>query len=132
MTYGEVLNEVLKDEKRIALAINEDGVNDSGFVGYVSTKYWPELANMGNTKMGTVLSRKVAGKEFYALCCYSLQNGWNYDEVTKCFDAIPGDEPIASTVGTDIMGAISGADLQMLVEAMEASKKQIEIFNFMG
>ena len=40
--------DILKSgEKRIAFAVNTEGINDSGFAGMISRKYWPELAYIG-------------------------------------------------------------------------------------
>ncbi len=123
-----VYEEIFKDEKRIAFAIDVGGQNDSGFAGYISRNYWPELANM-KIKMGTVLTKKIDGREYFALCCYSVSNGWDYEKITKCFKSIPGNEPVVSIVGTDILSTFSGADFQMLMEAVGASKKQVIICN---
>ena len=77
--------DILKgNEKRIAFAVNTEGANDAGFAGIISYLFWPELAYIGETKLGTVLTKKVDDIELFALCCHSLKNGWNdQEEVIK-------------------------------------------------
>ena len=128
-TSGDILE---GNETRIAFAVNTEGVNDSGFAGTISRKFWPELAYIGKTKLGTVLTKEVDGVEYFALCCHSLKKGWkNQKEViTKCFDAIPGDEPVASiAIGTGLVGVLSGANFALIKAGMEASEKEIILYN---
>lgn len=124
--------DILKgNEKRIAFAVNTEGANDAGFAGMISTRFWPELENIGETELGTVLSKKVGDTEFFALCCHSLEDGWNNQKevIMKCFDAIPGDEPVASiAIGTGLIGMLSGANFKLIYEGMEASKKKIILY----
>ena len=61
---GDILQE---NEKRIAFAINTEGSNDAGFAGMISRRFWPELADIGETKLGTVLTKNVDGIEFFAV-----------------------------------------------------------------
>ena len=125
---GNILN---GNEKRIAFAVNTEGVNDCGFAGMISDKFWPELAYIGETKLGTVLTKKVDDVEFFALCCHSLKEGWkNQREVMKqCFDSIPGDEPVASiSIGTGLIGVLSGANFALIRAGMEDSEKEIVLY----
>ncbi|MCI8640393.1 MAG: hypothetical protein HFJ59_00730 [Clostridia bacterium] len=127
---GDILAE---NEKRIAFAVNTNGVNNEGFAGMIAKKYWPELAHIGKTKLGTVLTKKVDNVEFFALTCHTLKvNGWGRNQkrvIRKCFDAIPGDEPVASvSIGTGFAGIISGADFSKIRAGMEASKKKIILY----
>ena len=127
-TSGDILK---GNETRIAFAVNTEGVNDSGFAGVISHRFWPELAYIGETKLGTVLTKEVDGVEFFALCCHSLENGWNNQKevITQCFDAIPGDEPVASiAIGTGLVGVLSGAKFGLIKAGMEASKKRIILY----
>ena len=127
-TSGDILK---GNETRIAFAVNTEGVNDSGFAGMISQRFWPELAYIGETQLGTVLTKKVDGVEFFALCCHSLKNGWNNQKevITKCFDAIPGDKPVASiAIGTGLVGILSGANFALIKAGMEASKKEIILY----
>lgn len=124
--------DILKgDEKRIAFAVNTEGLNDAGFAGIISKRYWPELADIGETKLGTVLTKKVDDIEFFALCCHSLENGWNNQEevIKQCFDSIPGDEPVASiSIGTGLIGLLCGADFRQIKAGMDASSKLIILY----
>lgn len=127
-TSGDILK---GNETRIAFAVNTEGVNDSGFAGMIARKFWPELAYIGETQLGTVLTKEVDGVEFFALCCHSLKNGWDKQKevITKCFDAIPGDEPVASiAIGTGLVGVLSGANFELIKAGMEASKKEIILY----
>lgn len=125
---GDILKE---NEKRIAFAVNIEGANDAGFAGMISSRFWPELAYIGETKLGTVLTKKVDDIEFFALCCHSLKEGWNNQQevIKECFDAIPGDEPVASiSIGTGLIGVLSGANFDLIKAGMEASKKEIILY----
>ncbi|MBQ3409162.1 MAG: hypothetical protein IJH12_08175 [Clostridia bacterium] len=125
-------NILMGNEKRIAFAVNTQGVNDAGFAGVVSSRFWPELAHVGKTELGTVLIKEVDGIEFFALCCHSLEkDGWKNQEevIKKCFDAIPGDEPVASiAIGTGIIGVLSGAEFEFIKAGMQASKASIILY----
>lgn len=130
LKHGDILK---GNEKRIAFAVNIEGANDAGFAGMISSRFWPELACIGKTKLGTVLTKKVDNIEFFALCCHSLREGWNNQRevIKKCFDAIPGDEPVASiSIGTGLIGALSGANFDMIEAGMEASKKKIILYQY--
>lgn len=116
---------------RIAFAVNTEGFNDAGFSGVVSRNFWPELANTGPQQLGTVLTKECDGKTFYALVCHSLENGWkNQAEVIKdCFDNINIQEPVASiSIGTGLIGILSGADFDQIKMGMENSKTQIILY----
>ena len=119
-------------EKRIAFAVNTEGINDAGFAGAISRKYWPELAHIGECELGTVLTKTTAeGVTLYALVCHSLNNGWQNqtETIQKCFDAIEGDEPIASiAIGTGFIGIVSGANFVQIKKGMELSKKKIILY----
>lgn len=125
---GDILN---GDQRRIAFAVNCEGINDAGFAGMISRRFWPELANIGPTELGTVLTKKVDGYEFFALCCHSLDNGWNNQQETirKCFDSIPGDDPVASiAIGTGLIGVLTGANFTLIKAGMEESKAKIILY----
>lgn len=125
-------NDILNgNERRIAFAVNSEGVNDSGFAGMISRKFWPELAFIGKTELGTVLTKRVADVEYFALCCHSLKNGWGDQQrvIKECFDAIPGDEPVASiSIGTGFVGVFSGANFSLIKAGMEDSQKKIILY----
>lgn len=126
-------NDILKGgETRIAFAVNTEGCNDAGFAGLISRKYWPELADIGECKLGTVLTKTTAdGITLYALVCHSLENGWHNqtETIQKCFDSIECDEPIASiSIGTGLIGVLSGANFAQIKKGMELSKKKIILY----
>lgn len=125
-------NDILAgNEKRIAFAVNSEGVNDSGFAGMISRKFWPELAFIGETKLGSILAKKVGDVEYFALCCHSLKSGWSDQRnlIKRCFDAIPGDEPVASiSIGTGLVGILSGAQFSLIKAGMEDSNKKIILY----
>lgn len=119
------------NEKRIAFAVNIEGYNDAGFAGIISRKYWPDLANFGPCDLGTVLSKQVDDTTFYALVCHSLKRGWfNQTETIKiCFDSIKTNDPIATiSIGTGLIGQLSGADFEKIKKGMELSKKKIILY----
>lgn len=126
--HGDILNNC---ERRIAFAINTEGITTVNFAGMVAQRYWPELAKVGRTKIGTVLHKKVEGIEFFAICCHSLENGWFDQEgtINKCLDSIPGDEPIACTaIGTDNYDVMSGSNFDLIKAGMETSNKKIILY----
>ncbi|MBQ6860857.1 MAG: hypothetical protein IJO08_04350 [Clostridia bacterium] len=119
------------NETRIAFAVNTEGINDSGFAGKIAYAYWPELANIGPCKLGTVLSKECDGVTFYALVCHSLKDGWkNQSEIIRqCFDKIECDAPVASiSIGTGLIGILSGANFAEIQAGMEASKAKIILY----
>lgn len=126
-------NDILNaGETRIAFAVNTEGMNALGFSGMISHQYWPELANIGNCKLGTVMTKRCPnGITFYALVCYSWKFGWfNTSKIIQeCFDAIEGDEPIASIAfGTKVDERLSGAQFQLVKKGMQLSKKEIILY----
>lgn len=125
-------NDILKGgETHIAFAVNTEGCNDSGFAGLISRKYWPELSNIGKCKLGTVLTKSTNGITFYALVCHSLENGWHNqtETIKKCFDSIECNEPIASiSIGTGMIGILSGANFNLIKKGMELSKNKIILY----
>ena len=128
---GEILKKI-NPERRIAFAVNTEGKNKFGFTDKIAEEYWPEIVNIGPTELGKVLTKKVDDVEFYALCCYSLINGWkNQKEVIKkCFDSIPGNAPVAPiAIGTGLVGFLTGADFGQIRQGMEESDKQIILYS---
>ena len=123
--------DILKtDIKHIAFAINKEGYNDAGFAGQVSYIYWPELANIWENEIGTVLSRKFENKVFHAVVCHSLKEGWGNNQretIRKCFDNIPSNgEPIATiAIGTGLIGQLSGANFPQILCGMHDSQQQV-------
>lgn len=119
-------------EKRIAFAINSEGNND--FVPSctaIAREFWPELLLMSNIKIGTVLSKEVDGITYFALCCYSLERGWENQQeiIKKCFDSIPGSDPIASVdIGSGWLEKSSGANIYQIRAGMQASTAEIILY----
>ena len=49
--------------------------------------------------------------------------------IKQCFDAIPGDAPVASiSIGTGLIGVLGGANFKLIRAGMEASKKEIILY----
>lgn len=124
---------ILKGGKtRIAFAVNTEGVNDYGFAGMISRKYWPELAYIGEAELGTVLTKVTdEGIIFYALVCHSLNNGWcnKTETIQKCFDSIESDEPVASIfIGIGLIDILSGANFEEINKGMEMYKTKIILY----
>ena len=125
---GDILN---GHEKRIAFAINTEGLNGTGFSGVICNKFWPELSRIGETRLGTVLTKELDGVEYFALCCLSLKEGWfnQHEVIRQCFDDIPGVEPVASvSIGAGIIGMLSGAHHQSIYSGMVDSEKEIILY----
>ena len=131
------LNILKGESRRIAFAVNAEGQNHSGFVKEVSFKYWSELAKIGKHKIGTVLTYTTPqGITFFALVCYSINDGWNVgwnkkqDEIIKeCFDSIEGNEPIAAvSIGTECYHKICGSNPSLIQKGMELSEKKIIVY----
>ena len=77
------------------------------------------------------MTKEVEGIHFYALVCHSLQNGWRNqtDTICKYFDAIETDEVIATiSIGTGLIGMLSGANFSEIKAGMEKSKKKIILY----
>lgn len=121
-------DDILEGESRIAFAVNTEGWNVTGFAEKISKKYWPELANMEKCELGTVLTKTIDNKTFYALVCYSLEKGWDdqTEIIKKCFDSIETNESIASAyIGKDFLCKLSGSNLRQIKEGIELSEKKI-------
>lgn len=118
-------------EKRIAFAVNTEGINDFGFAGKISDKYWPELKYCGECQLGTVLTKETDHCTFYALVCHSLADGWKNqtETIKKCFDGINSPEPFATiSIGAGFIGKMTGANTSEIFEGMEQSKQQIILY----
>ena len=119
--------------KHICFAVNTEGKNDSGFAGYVSRHFWPELEHIGPCEMGTSMTLDHDGIFFHALVCHSIENGWRNPAmvVRKCFDDLDTNDPVASVViGTSIDGLLSGASFTAIEEGMQDSAKNIILFKY--
>jgi len=125
------------DASYIAFPINAEGAVGDGFDGQIIKKGWPELVNVGPQPIGTVLSKKIEDKTYFALVCYSLEEEWGTPEeqrknIKKCFDNIPINkgEKIASNVyGTEFLEMMSGANPKQIICGMCDSDKDIILYN---
>ena len=102
ITRGDVFQ---SPHRYIVFAVNTEGYNDAGFAGAVSSRYWPDLANIEN-KLGTVLRHNAGDKTFWALVCHSLGvNGWKQTDETvmRCLDKIEVAD--SETIAIVLMGA---------------------------
>ena len=134
MIIKRVKGDILQSEyKHIAFAINMEGINDSGFAGLISYRYWPELRYCGEQEMATVLTKTVGDKTFYALVCHSLkEEGWSQagSWLYNCLESIKTEEEIACVaVGTGLIGQMMGANINDIEEALEKTKKKIVLFS---
>lgn len=123
-------------EKHIAFAVNTQGYNDAGFAGMVSSRFWPELANTGDKKLGDVMSHEIeGGRMLHALVCHPLNDdGWAETPkvITECLDAMPvaDDETVAIvSIGGGPTGQAMGADPNAILSGMEASTKKLVIYS---
>ena len=129
--YKKGQNILNSGETRIAFAVNAEGFNDAGFAGVVARNYWPELANTGPQQLGTVLTKACFGVTFYGLVCHSLEHGWKDQAkiIKECFDKIELDEHVASiSIGTGLIGILSGADFSQIKQGMENSNTKIVLY----
>lgn len=124
--------DVLKSgAKHICFAVNTEGINDSGFAGFISQNHWPKLAYIGECELGTSITQEDNGVFYHALVCHSLRNGWHNSTeiVRRCFDSIPTDDEVATiSIGTGLVGILSGANFTEIRRGMEASNKRIVLF----
>ena len=118
--------------KHICFAINSEGVDCSDFASYIQSHYWPELANVGQSKLGTSVTHERDGVFYHALVCYSVVDGWKNTAavVRRCFDSIETDDPVASIgIGTDVLDCLHGSQFYAVCEGMEDSKKTIVLYS---
>lgn len=120
--------------QHIAFAVNTEGANDAGFAGAVSSRYWPELADIGPKPMGTVLVKKAKGKTFHAIVCHSLNHeGWKKTPqvVTGAINKL--DVPKNEVVGCVLMGAgmigqMQGADVLSILGGLARSETKLAVY----
>lgn len=119
----------------IVFASNVEGYNDAGFAGLISSRYWPELANIGAQPFGKVLEKSSNGKVFHALVCHSLrETGWNgaAKAIREGLDGImvaPDEEIGVVMMGAGMIGQMQGADVAANLKAMEESKHKIVVYS---
>lgn len=128
---GDVFRTALR---HIAFAVNTNGYNGAGFAGLVASRHWPELADTGVKKLGSVMSRSVGEKTFYALVCHTLnRSGWKKtpEIVAQCLDSldIPDGEPIAVVLmGSGRVGQMGGADVFAILGGLARSNQKIIVY----
>ena len=130
---------ILKDifeaeEKHIAFSINTEGYNDACFAADVAKKYWPGLERTDKKELGDVITKKVGDKTYYAIVCYSLQNGWDSNTteiIKKCFDEIETNgEPLATIpIGTGYAEWLKDANFREIIQGMQESKQNIVMYS---
>lgn len=119
--------------KHIAFAVNTEGYNDAGFAGAISRK-WPELANTGEKKLGSVMSKTIDGVTYHALVCHSLGgDGWKRtpEAVEFCLDALnalEGETIAIVLMGAGMVGQMGGADVFGNLGGMARSSKRVAVY----
>lgn len=124
------------EDENILFGVNEEGFNDGGFAGLVTSKYWEELQNTGGNKLGEVLTKEVPeiGKTFHAIVCHSLKpGGWEeapqyIKDVLKKLDINTNDKISSVLIGGGMIGKMSGANPKAILEAMKETGKRIDIY----
>jgi hypothetical protein len=133
MITKKVRGDVLaSDHKDIVFAVNAEGVNDAGFAGAVSRKFWPELMFCGEQPLGKVMTKKAGDKTFHAIVCHSLEkDGWNgaADVVRRAVDEVEADDFACVAIGGGLVGKMMGADADGIAAAMEESAKKITLYS---
>lgn len=118
-------------ELEIAFAVNAEGINDSGFAGQVC-QWWPGLANVGPTILGSALSEFRGGVRFHAVCCHSLgRSGWTGApaHILSALDSIKTINPIAVVLmGNGPVGQMQGADVMANLSAIARSQKRCVVY----
>lgn len=121
-------NIFLDGENRIAFTLNPDCSISEGFAGLVCSKYWPELANIKNPKLGTIFKHKSEGIMFYAMFC-ETEKWWRNQEhlVIKCLNSIAiKDKPLACV--SDAISEHKGPELSSIQRGMSHSEHRIVLY----
>jgi len=125
--------------KNIIFAVNEEGINDSGFAGMISREYWPELS-YHPSQLGSILRKEIAEYNFYALVCHSIQYGWrnaaSYIEESINAIRVPDQEGMyykpkelsSVFIGNGPVGKMQGADTLLILAAMARAYPRITIY----
>lgn len=136
MIVDVIRGDVLRaPHSHIAFAVNTQGVNDAGFAGMVSSRFWPELSDTGSRELGEILSHRTEDKILYALVCHSLgENGWvqTPEIIEQCLNSIevPNDEVIAIVlIGGGMIGQGQGADVFANLSGVARSQKKCAVYS---
>lgn len=54
--------------------LNIEGINDSGYAGYVANTFFPEILDTGGNKLGEMLSRETDKTIYCGIVCYSRKD----------------------------------------------------------
>lgn len=95
----------------------------------IKTKLGEDILKGGEKRIAFAVNTE--GVTFYALVCHSLSDGWQNqtETIKKCFDSIEGAEPVASiSIGTGLIGILSGAKWEDIKKGMELSKTEIILY----
>ena len=117
----------------IIFAVNTQGVNDAGFAGQVSSRFWPELASIGQHQLGEHLTYQGKDGRFYhALVCHSLDaGGWDESPqaITQALDACDLPEHSAMVLaGSGMVGRMQGADVYAILGGIARSRHKIVLY----
>jgi len=121
--------------RHIVFAVNAEGANDAGFAGLVSSRYWPELASIGSCELGSVLTKSVDDRTFHACVVHDFgQTGWSRapELVEQCLNKldVPDAEEIGIVaMGVGMIGMMSGANPQAIMEGMNRSNKKVVVYS---
>ena len=143
MVLDVVRGDILRaNPKFILFATNIEGLNDSGFAGVVSERYWNELRYCGTSTMGEIRKKTVTHPDFkdevtfLALTCHSLKykDGWKLapEAIKKALDSLEDikDSDIIYSVwmGAGVVGALSGANPDSNFNALQECNKKIIVY----
>lgn len=136
MIIAEVRGDIFSENiKHVVFSVNTQGINDSGFAGLVSRRFWPELTYVGPVALGTVLRREVGNYVFHALAAHSLdRGGWSSTPglVRDLLDrlGIPEGEPTGVVlIGGGLVGRLMGADVAAIHDAIDAAALPVTLFS---
>jgi hypothetical protein len=118
----------------VAFAVNTEGYNDAGFAGFVTSKYWPELANSGESTLGHVWTLNVPNRRLHAIVCHSLNNGWDnapeiIEETLNNLSVYNDRQPVSIVaMGGGMIGQMQGANLWANLGAIARAKPSCKVY----
>lgn len=132
-TQGDVF---ASKHKTIIFATNTDGLNDAGFAGLVTRRYWPALHDRQKRVMGSIRSARfdMMDVTFHALVCHDLNDGgWLYTahHIRQGLNQLAETNPgimACVLMGSGPVGQSQGAPLDEIKVALEDSEAQLEVF----
>ena len=133
---GNILN---GNHKIIVFGVNAEGVNDAGFAGLVSRLYWPKLATIGPSPLGSMHTKEVNGVTFHALVIHDLTEiGWT--EADTLLKALlneikkqhPGEQISIQSMGEGCIATeIRGANQDLIYEAIASLNMDVVLYRRM-